>query len=107
MFDVGAPHQDEPAPPIDRRGIDDGEAGLAAALRGCADARGSETANEAEGQSDEGEHDDERDDKAHDQRALRAKQAIHLRQTPPLEASIPRPARLKPNGLRSPGTNEL
>ncbi len=79
MLDIVAPHQHEAAASVDRRGVDHGKPRLTAALRGGADARGAEAANEPEGQSDEGEYDHERNDEAHDQRPLRAKQAIHLR----------------------------
>src|SRR5205085_7044384 len=77
MLDIIAPDQHEAAPSVDGRRIDHGETGLAAALRGGADARGAETANEPEGQSNEGKHDDERNNEAHDQGALRAEQAVH------------------------------
>ena len=79
MLDIVAPHQHEAATAVDRRGIDHGKARLAPALRGGADARGAEAANEPERQPDQGEHDHERDDEAYDQRPFGAEQTIHLR----------------------------
>ena len=98
MLDIVTPHQHQAASPIDRGCIDHGEAWLAPALRGRADARSAEAANDPERCPDQGKHDHERHDKTHDQRPFGSEQPIHLRSPfPPPGLSWDRPCELQQN----------